>query len=72
MMKHSEHRINKLKNIIKSSQMTHKDERTVPTLAKSLFNSLKAEGATPNEMMELVGTLMDLIAEELRTEKPVP
>jgi hypothetical protein len=49
-----------------SSAMS-KDERTVPILAKSLFRNLKNEGATPNEMMELVGTLMDLIAEDLRS-----
>ncbi|HUS89514.1 MAG TPA: hypothetical protein VMW91_09140 [Desulfosporosinus sp.] len=47
--------------------MTSKDERTIPTLAKSLFNSLKTEGMDSNEMMELVGDLMDLIAQDIRT-----
>jgi len=68
-MKHLQERLSLLRKLAAHNKiaMTSKDERTIPTLARSLFRSFKTEGMDSNEMMELVGDLMDLIAQDLRT-----
>ena len=73
-MKHAERiallkKIAKVKDLVKTAMQ--RDERTMSLLAKSLFKNMKMEGASANEMMELVGEFMDLIAEDLRTPSPV-
>ena len=73
-MEHLQKRLSLLRKLAAHNKiaMTHKDQRTIPTLARSLFKNLKTEGMNSNEMMELVGDLMDLIAQDLRTPSAEP